>query len=214
MKPIILIDNGHGVNTPGKRSPDAMKGLLSSPYYFREYAWTREISQKQCDCLQALGYEAWLLVPEETDVSLATRCERANAFCRRYGKNNVLLVSNHTNAAGKGDKWMNARGWSIYTTKGITQADYLAEEIYQVAEDEFRPPLKLRAAGPQPLYHDQEENYYILLHSYCPAVLIEHFFQDNKEDVLYLNSDEGKGACIHVVTQGIENYIKKFYHIK
>lgn len=211
MRPIILIDNGHGVNTPGKRSPDAVRELLDSPYYFREYAWTREISQMQCDCLQALGFDAWLLVPEEDDISLAIRCERVNAFCRKYGKDNILLVSNHVNAAGKGDKWMNARGWSIYTTKGITQADYLAEEIYQVAEDEFRPPLKIRAAGSQPLFHDQEENYYILMHSYCPAVLVENFFQDNKEDVAYLKSDQGKGSCTHVIVAGIENYVRKYH---
>ena len=32
----ILIDNGHGCNTPGKRSPDGR---------FREYAWVREIAR-------------------------------------------------------------------------------------------------------------------------------------------------------------------------
>ena len=34
--PKILIDNGHGVETPGKRSPD---GIL------REYAWNRKTSR-------------------------------------------------------------------------------------------------------------------------------------------------------------------------
>ena len=33
----ILIDNGHGENTPGKRSPDGT---------FREYAYTREIADE------------------------------------------------------------------------------------------------------------------------------------------------------------------------
>ena len=36
----ILIDNGHGENTPGKRSPD---GSL------REYAYTREIADTLVD---------------------------------------------------------------------------------------------------------------------------------------------------------------------
>lgn len=34
-RPKILIDNGHGIDTPGKRSPD---GVL------REYAWNRLIA--------------------------------------------------------------------------------------------------------------------------------------------------------------------------
>ena len=33
---IILLDSGHGVDTPGKRSPD---GVL------REYKWCREMTQ-------------------------------------------------------------------------------------------------------------------------------------------------------------------------
>ena len=50
----ILIDNGHGSDTPGKRSPD---GTL------REYAWAREVANMICDLLQAEGYDASLLVP-------------------------------------------------------------------------------------------------------------------------------------------------------
>ncbi|MBQ0142118.1 MAG: N-acetylmuramoyl-L-alanine amidase, partial [Prevotellaceae bacterium] len=33
----ILIDNGHGSDTPGKRSPDGL---------FREYSYTREIARR------------------------------------------------------------------------------------------------------------------------------------------------------------------------
>ncbi|MCQ2117987.1 MAG: N-acetylmuramoyl-L-alanine amidase, partial [Bacteroidales bacterium] len=33
----ILIDNGHGLETPGKRSPDGS---------FREFAYTREIAAR------------------------------------------------------------------------------------------------------------------------------------------------------------------------
>ena len=66
----ILIDNGHGIETPGKRSPDAVKNKFSSPLYFREYKWCREVSCMICDLLQAEGFDAELLVPEIQDVSL------------------------------------------------------------------------------------------------------------------------------------------------
>lgn len=203
----ILIDNGHGKETAGKRSPDAVKGLYKSPYFFFEYSWCREIAQRCCDILQQRGYDAELLVPELTDVPLTERVRRVNTWCNRVEKKNVLLVSVHNNAAGNGSDWMRARGWSIYTTKGITEADYLAEEIYKVAKEEFKSPLTIRSGGAKPLDHDKEDNFYIIYKSYCPAVLIENFFQDNKEDVLYLKSDKGKGSCIHVITQGLENYI-------
>ena len=60
----ILIDNGHGVNTPGKRSPDGR---------FREYAWAREIARAIVADCKDLGYDAELLVPEEYDVCLSGR---------------------------------------------------------------------------------------------------------------------------------------------
>ena len=130
----ILIDNGHGKETPGKRSPDGS---------FREYAWTREVARMVCDIFQAEGYDARLLVPEEKDISLQERCRRANAFDKR----STILVSLHNDAAGNGSKWMKGRGWSIWTTRGVTESDTLAESIYQRAVKTFAPPLKVRISG-------------------------------------------------------------------
>ena len=97
----ILIDNGHGCNTPGKRSPDGR---------FREYAWAREIARAIVADINDLGYDAELLVPEEYDVCLSARCYRVNSWCDRLGKRNVLCVSLTVNAAGEGDRWQNASG--------------------------------------------------------------------------------------------------------
>lgn len=194
-KTVILVDNGHGVETPGKRSPDGS---------FREYSWTREVARMVCDILQAEGYNARLLVPEDRDVSLTERCSRANKF----DKKKSILVSIHNNASGDGRKWMKARGWSIYTTRGITDADRLAESIWKAANREFRTPLKVRSYTNQPLGHDYEENFYILLHTYMPAVLVENFFQDNQEDVAYLRTVGAKAACTEVIVEGVKDFLK------
>lgn len=191
----ILIDNGHGVETPGKRSPDGS---------FREYRWSREVARMVCDALVADGYDAELLVPETKDISLSERCRRAN----KYSKYDTILVSIHNNAAGNGSRWMSARGWSIYTTKGITKADYLAECIYQRAKETFIAPLSVRTySNSQKLAHDWEANFYLLLHSYCPAVLIENFFMDNKADVAFLKKEDGKRTCASVIVEGIKDYL-------
>ena len=60
----IFIDNGHGLMTAGKRSPD---GLFREPFYNREIA--RRVVSDLLDC----GYDAELLVPEDDDISLAER---------------------------------------------------------------------------------------------------------------------------------------------
>lgn len=61
----ILIDNGHGIDTPDKRSPDGL---------FREYAYNREIAARIVSELTDSGLDAELLVPELTDIPLAERC--------------------------------------------------------------------------------------------------------------------------------------------
>lgn len=126
---IVLIDNGHGENTPGKCSPDKR---------LREYKKAREIARRLVNTLLSNGVEAHLLVPEETDVSLAERCKRANKYCDKYGAKNVLLVSIHHNAAGADGQWKSAGGWCIYTSPGQTSADLLATDLWNAAEESLK----------------------------------------------------------------------------
>ena len=192
----ILIDNGHGVNTPGKRSPDGR---------FREYAWAREIALAIVADCKDLGYDAELLVPEEYDVCLSARCYRANCWCERLGKRNVLLVSIHVNAAGKGDRWYNATGWSAYTCKGQTRSDKLADCLYKQA-GLWLPGHRLRMdySDGDP---DIESDFAILKKTACPAVLTENGFQDCEESLLFLESNEGKEAIIGLHVDGILDFI-------
>ena len=108
----ILLDNGHGIETPGKRSPDGL---------FLEYKYNRLIASRVTAELNDCGYDASLLVPEISDVPLAERCRRVNTVCDEIGASSVILVSIHVNAAGSDGKWHFASGWSAYTTPGITR---------------------------------------------------------------------------------------------
>ena len=193
----ILIDNGHGSNTPGKRSPDGL---------FREYAYTREVAAKVVGQLKRLGYEADLLVPELYDVNLIERVHRVNVKCQTYGASNVLLVSIHCNAAGNGKEWMNGRGWEAWTSSGQTEGDKLAECLYQAALNVFPKNTKIRAdwndGDP-----DKESQFTILTKTLCPAVLTENFFMDSKQDVDYLLSEEGMSAVVRCHVEGIKTYI-------
>lgn len=192
----ILIDNGHGSNTPGKRSPNG--SIL-------EYKYTREIAQRVVDELKARGYDAERIVTEDYDVSLGERCRRVNAKCKAHGSHNVLLVSIHNNAAGAGG-WMNARGWSAYTTKGRTLSDALADCLYKAAES-YLIGQKIRK-DTQDGDPDWEENFYILRNTICAAVLTENFFMDSREDVAYLLSEAGKSEIVKTHVEGIIAYIK------
>ena len=122
---LILIDNGHGLDTLGKRSPDGK---------FLEATYTREIARKVVADLIDRDYNAQLLVPEPEDIPLSERVCRINAQCNTLGKSNVIVISIHVNAAGKGSQWLNATGWSCYTSKGQTTSDLIAECFYTAAK--------------------------------------------------------------------------------
>lgn len=100
----VLIDNGHGENTPGKRSPD---GRL------REWAYTRKIADRVITELRTKGIDAERIVKEMVDIPLSVRCRRANTIYRESG-GNAILVSIHCNAAGVGSDWLPAHGWSVF----------------------------------------------------------------------------------------------------
>ena len=194
----ILIDPGHGIDTPGKRSPD---GLL------REYLWNRQVADLILEGLVSAGVDASLVVTETNDVSLRNRVNRVNTICNRLGASNVLLVSIHANAAGNGSAWMNAKGWSCYTSRGKTKSDQVAECLYDAFEAEFqdRKIRKDMSDGDR----DWEENFYVLQKSKCPAVLLENFFYDNREECAWMLQEETKKRIASAAVKGIIKYIKK-----
>ena len=191
----ILIDNGHGILTKGKRSPDGK--LL-------EYAYTRELARQIVKILQYRGYDSELLVPEDDDIPLSERVRRVNEICLTYKPScpaptehpNVILISLHLNAAGDGTKWMNATGWSCYTCKGQTESDLLADCLYKAAEQILKNQVILTDYA-RDGDTDWEENFYILRHSLCPSVLTENFFMDSRYDLEYLQSEVGHQAIVH-----------------
>ena len=219
----ILIDNGHGLNTPGKRSPD---GTLI------EAAYTREIARRIVSDLTDRGYDAELLVPENEDISLSERVRRVNEICltnepsrttHRHGRPrsaisssspaptgdlmpNVILISIHVNAAGNGSKWLNATGWSVYTCKGQTESDRLADCLCEAAIKHF-PGRRIRTdfSDSDP---DWEENFSLLSNTLCPAVLTENFFMDSRSDLEYIRSRVGKQAVVDTHVEGIIEYLE------
>ena len=192
----VLIDPGHGIDTPGKRSPDGL---------FLEYLWNRQVADLLLESLVSMGIDASLVVTETNDVTLRNRVNRVNTICNKVGASNVLLVSIHANAAGNGSSWQNAKGWSCYTSKGKTKSDQVAECLYDAFEEEF-PERKIRkdlSDGDK----DWEANFFVLEKSRCPAVLLENFFYDNKEECAWMLQEESKRRIASAAAKGIAKYL-------
>lgn len=177
MTKLFLLSPGHGKNTPGKRSPD--ESIL-------EWEFNRRLVDRIVYYCDQMNIPYVVLDYEENDVPLSQRTAKAN----KYGKN-TCYISVHGNAAGNG-KWMNARGWCIFTSKGFTKADPIANIFIQEAE-KLLPQIccKVRKYSQKVYEQDYEENFYVLRNTIMPAILTENLFYDDKEDNAVMRSDEG-----------------------
>lgn len=90
---IILLDNGHGYNTEGKRSP-----IWGDGTQLLEYEFNRDVVRRIKTKLDLFGIENVVLVPESYDVSLGERCRRANSIYDN--RKDAILISIHANAGG------------------------------------------------------------------------------------------------------------------
>lgn len=169
-----ILDPAHGKNVAGKRSPDGKH---------REYLWSRWFIESILVDMRSKHYDfKYPLQGEENEIGLSARKAIYNKI--QTGKPKIV-ISFHNNAAGMGNKWMNARGFSAYTSKGQTKSDIFAEIMIDQFIKRF-PNLRTRIEtidGDK----DYEANFTVLMGNYF-AVLLEILFQDNIEDVIVLNS--------------------------
>lgn len=192
----ILIDNGHGINTAGKCSPDKR---------LREYAYTREIAQRLVSELRGAGYDAQRIVTETTDISLSERCRRVNSICKTHGAKNCVLVSIHNNAAGSGGVWRDARGFSVHISSNASSNSKNLAVLF--TETAIKMGLKGNRSIPKTKYWVQ--SLAMTRDTNCPAVLTENMFQDNKQDVDFLLSEDGMSAIVKLHFDVLTKYVKE-----
>lgn len=191
---IPILDNGHGDNTPGKCSP-RFGGNLPILY---EWEFNRNVVQRVANMCTNAGIRYRVLVPEDNDISLEARCERANRIYSETG-GKCFLFSIHANA-GCGT------GWECYTTKGETKSDRIAEILANEWRAEFGEQWRIRADYSDG-DADKESQFYILQHTKCPAVLSENLFMDNYKDYQFLMTDAGRERIAKVHFETIKRLV-------
>lgn len=196
----VLLDNGHGETTAGKRSP-----MWSDGTQLFEWEYAREIAQRVENELTKQGIDVERVVKESTDVPLHERCRRVNEICIEVGAKNCLLVSIHCNAAGNGLKPMAARGWSVFVS--LNASDKSKELADSFCDAAIACGVKLRVYSPKQRFWAQ--NLAMCRDTQCAAVLTENLFMDNEEDCRFLLSNEGKKVITQIHVQAILNLLGK-----
>jgi N-acetylmuramoyl-L-alanine amidase len=106
------------------------------------------------------------------------------------------------NAAGSDEKWHKARGWQVHTyTKPSQESIKFANILFDTTSN-----LGLKVRRPSPNQNYWMNDFWILKHSKCPAVLTENFFQDNEDDVEFLLSDKGINSVVKLHVDSIIKY--------
>lgn len=104
-----------------------------------------------------------------------------------------------------GSDWLSAHGWSVFVSNNASiNSKNLAVCL---AETAIKKGLFVRQPVSGQLFWMQ--NLAICRDTLCPAILTENFFQDNKKDVEFLLSDEGKLMVTQIHVDGIIDYLKK-----
>ena len=183
----VLIDNGHGYETPGKCSPTYFKRRVY------EWEYTRKIAKAFSDKLTQNGIRNILITPETSDITLSERAKRVNEYCKTY---NCIMISIHCNASQTDNT---GTGFEVWTTKKQTNSDNLADLFVETFK-EMMPEQVCRG--------HREYNWTILWLSNCPCVLTENFFMNNFKDVDFLLSDEGFKKIVMLHYNTIQKHIK------
>lgn len=173
----ICLDAGHG-STCSNGSPDGT---------YKEHEFALDIANRMKAILTAHGVDVKMTREDDTDVSLSNRATISNVYVPDY------YVSIHSNAYGSGATWTAAKGWEIHVPAKGGNAEKLAKAIE--AETIKLIPLDDRGI--------KVSSYTVLTKTNAPAVLIEHGFHTNKDDVEYLKSDSWRQKFAEANCRGI-----------
>lgn len=197
----VVLDFGHGGLDKNGRyttAPSKMYVHANGEVAY-EGVLNRQIGGHVLTCLR--GHSEFTTVctvkeDDPRDISLPYRVRVANS----YDPKTTLFISIHCNA-GKGT------GFEIFTSKGITKSDELAEDIANAVEHIYEEnKLKLRYDFSD-ADKDKEADFYVLKKTKGPAVLLECGFFDNRKDFDLLKDPLFQSDLGSFIYTGIINFI-------
>lgn len=211
----VILGTAHGKNVAGKRSPD---GIFEEWQYSREIVELLRAELTRENLVDVFVDIPAAEVPLPQQAELTRRVRYVNQLCAFRHTERCIYVSIHVDAASSGE-WKTAGGWTAYTTPGRTRSDILATYLYEAAKKHLAGyAAKMEEGKKKGLYGsnqkpfrkdvsdgdpDKEANFYVLVRTKCAAVLTENLFQDNKADVAFLQSEEGKKAIVALHKEAI-----------
>ena len=188
MSKLIALDDGHGMDTAGKRTPTLPNGEKSKETgknFMHENEFNRAVVKYLDAHLKRCGFKTLLVAPTDADTALEKRTALAN------NKKADLYLSVHANAnAGK-----------FFDGGGIETYVYPSGEskrIGTILHKAVMKGTKFRDRGVKDGSH-----LWVIRKTNMPSVLFELGFMDSKQDYKYLLEDSYRRECAVEIAKGV-----------
>jgi len=187
-----VLDSGHGEATKGKESP-----VWSDGTQLKEYAFNREMTRLLMYHAPEFKLKMATIDEGDFDIGLPRRVRKIHEIKERRPKR---VISNHANGWGKDHL---VHGVEVFTSKGATEADvvaeYICKELFSIKSVNARYDI---TDGDL----DKEAHFYILRETKPPAVLIEYGFMTNENECKLLMSESYRLTLAYSVLTALKKY--------
>ncbi len=190
----VVIDPGHGGKDPGKIG---RKGTL-------EKDLNLQIGKKLKQYLEEKGYEVYLTRNEDVHLGavkfrkVADLNERCEIINNCFAKNRrAVMVSIHQNSFEKSS----VSGAQCFYYRDSQKGKLLAEDLQRKLNEQIN--------GERPKKMKSNDNYYMLINSQCPGVIVECGFLSNPEEEQQLGEDAYQEKLAKVMEEGIHAYFTR-----
>jgi len=220
---VVFVDAGHGgiddsgrYTTSGKRAYHDGVDLHDNGNYYEGYE-NRIISEQFIQELTSEGIQSVRVYHPYLDTSLSSRTRLVNDYLNRgyYG----FLLSFHSNAISSSnspEKLEQTRGFCVYTTKGDTLSDKIAEIHFKNVFDNFTD-WNLRTQKSTDSDSDFEANFQVLRQTDTEqnsgrfgAILEEFGFHTSKQDTEFIIANRDKRVhCAVLTAKKVKEMMKK-----
>lgn len=184
----IMLDAGHGLNTPGKRTPD------DSMREFQFNSAVADYTKELLLCYEDVTVDFAHDPSGKIDISLLARTNTANS------KKSVVYVSIHGNAAGNG--WSSATG--IETFIHPTNNTAISRKLANLVQKKLVLATGLRDRGVK------TANFHVLREVDMPSILIEGGFMTNKTEAALMKSELYRRKF----ASALASALAEFYNLK
>lgn len=179
----IMLDAGHGYNTPGKRSPDGM----------HEYEYNRAVAIHARNLLwNYQNVTVHFAHSDQEDVPLQERTDKANSL------NVDVYVSIHANAFGSGG-WNNVGGIETFVHPSRPPI------AYQLAQKIQRNLVAVTGLDDRGV---KTADFHVLRATRMDAVLAECGFMTNRNEARLLRSDTYRRAVAEAIVKALADQYK------